>query len=421
LEFTEIRICLHTVDIEAFDSPTITWFLPKARAFISPTSGTVTRTGTYHLTMSGRKTLAWNTFMKEIKESNGSAWVSEAMSMVELKSIATILGCCDLSESMYQRPIAAEINQHLAELKEKRGTNYRTKLEGLDGGSSAEEQPEIDDDQGKKRLPSEPAEDTETGTETYQLTMSGRSTEAWSSFMKDLKESNGSVWVTEAMSMVELKSIATMLGCDLGESMYQHQIAAKINQHLAELKEKSGTNYRTKLEGLDGGPSTEEQPEIDDDQGKKRPPSEPAEDEDEPKRLKLDDDEVEGDTGDSIGKKNVDSSSKKLYEAHIYEGEEQVDKLCEYIEFRENSGACTEAHCSLKPGLCFTRGNVITIRAYLQCGVSKARCLGNNIKSPREISGHGHVRIAPRRNREKRFPLIMTLLVARVRTSRKCR
>jgi hypothetical protein len=147
--------------------------------------------------------------------------------------------------------------------------------------------------------------------------MSGRNTQAWSSFMKDVKESKGSAKVTEAMSMVELKSIATMLGCDLSESMNKRQIAAKINQHLAELEEKSGEKYLAKLEGLDGGASAEEQPDVDDDQGKKRPPSEPAEDEDEPKRLKAEDDEEEGDTGDSMGKRKVASSSERLYEAKI--------------------------------------------------------------------------------------------------------
>jgi hypothetical protein len=149
------------------------------------------------------------------------------------------------------------------------------------------------------------------------LTMSGRNTSAWSSFMKDVKESKGSAKVTEAMSMAELTSIATMLGCDSTEMVTKKKITIKINQHLAELEEKSGEKYLAKLEGLDSGSAAaaEEQPDVEDDQGKKRPPAEPAEDEDEPKRLKAGDDEE--DTGDSMGKRKVASSSERLYEAKI--------------------------------------------------------------------------------------------------------
>jgi hypothetical protein len=108
-----------------------------------------------------------------------------------------------------------------------------------------------------------------------------------------------------------------MLGCDSTEMNTRKKIATKINQHLAELEEKSGEKYLAKLEGLDGGSSAaEEQPDIEDDQGKKRSPSEPAEDEDEPKRLKAGDDEEE-ETGDSMGKRKVASSSERLYEAKI--------------------------------------------------------------------------------------------------------
>jgi hypothetical protein len=131
--------------------------------------------------------------------------------------------------------------------------------------------------------------------------------------MKDVKESKGAAKVTEAMSMAELTSIATMLGCDSSEMRTKRMIATKINEHLAELEEKSGEKekYLAKLEGLDGG---SEQPDIDDDQGKKRPPAEPAEDDDEPKRLKADVDEEEEDT---MGKRKVASSSERLYEAKI--------------------------------------------------------------------------------------------------------
>jgi hypothetical protein len=135
--------------------------------------------------------------------------------------------------------------------------------------------------------------------------------------MKDVKESKGSAKVTEAMSAAELTSIATMLGCNITELVTKRKITLKINQHLAELEEKSGEKYLAKLEGLDGGASAaEEEPDVEDDQGNKRPPSEPAEDEDEPKRLKAGDDEEE-DTGDAMGKRKVASSSERLYEAKI--------------------------------------------------------------------------------------------------------
>lgn len=120
--------------------------------------------------------------------------------------------------------------------------------------------------------------------------------------------------------MPELTSIATMLGCDSAEMNTRKKITTKINQHLAELEEKSGEKYLAKLEGLDGGSAAaaEEQPDIDDEQGKKRPPADPAEDDDEPKRLKTGDDEEEVDTGEnSMGKRKVASSSERLYEAKI--------------------------------------------------------------------------------------------------------
>jgi hypothetical protein len=152
--------------------------------------------------------------------------------------------------------------------------------------------------------------------------MSARNTQAWISFMKDVKESKGSAKVTEGMSSAELTSIATMLGCDISEMGTKRKIATKINQHLTELEEKSGEKYLAKLEGLDTGSvaaeAKEEEPDADgdDDQGKKRSPEEPAEDEDEPKRLKVEDGEEE-DTGDSMGQRKVASSSERLYEAKI--------------------------------------------------------------------------------------------------------
>jgi hypothetical protein len=112
--------------------------------------------------------------MKDVKESKGSAKVTEGMSSAELTSIATMLGC-DISEIVAKRKIATKINQHLTELEEKSGEKYLAKLEGLDGGSIAEmkeEDPDAkeedsdfkpdgddDDDQGEKRPPTEPAED----------------------------------------------------------------------------------------------------------------------------------------------------------------------------------------------------------------------------------------------------------------------
>ena len=60
--------------------------------------------------------------------------------------------------------------------------------------------------------------------------------------MKDVKESKGSAKVTESMSMAELTSIATMLGCDITEMATKKKMTIKINQHLAELKEKSGVS-----------------------------------------------------------------------------------------------------------------------------------------------------------------------------------
>jgi hypothetical protein len=152
--------------------------------------------------------------------------------------------------------------------------------------------------------------------------MSGRNTPAWVSFMKDVKESKGSAKVTELMSSAELTSIATMLGCEIGDMSTKRKIAVKINQHLAELEEKSGAKYLSKLEGLDGGPTAEtlkeEEPDDDDDQGRKRSSSDPADDEDSPKRLKTGDDDEEEDTGDSMGQgRKVASSSERLYEAKI--------------------------------------------------------------------------------------------------------
>jgi hypothetical protein len=157
--------------------------------------------------------------------------------------------------------------------------------------------------------------------------MSARNTQAWISFMKDVKESKGSAKVTEGMSSAELTSIATMLGCDISEMGTKRKIATKINQHLTELEEKSGEKYLAKLEGLDTGsvaaeakeeePLKEEEPDDDDDHGKKRSPEEPAEDEDEPKRLKVGDDGEEEDVGDSMGQRKVASSSERLYEAKI--------------------------------------------------------------------------------------------------------
>jgi hypothetical protein len=175
--------------------------------------------------------------------------------------------------------------------------------------------------------------------------MSGNNTPAWIAWISDVKESKGSK-VNDSMSSAELTSVATVLGCDISEMITKKKIAAKINQHLEDLEEKSDEKYLAKLvEGLattaataDGSisdsavaeaepPLKEElQLQLDtpnrgseiDAQARKRSPLEPAEG-GEPKRLKTGDDEEDEEVGrmESGGKRKVASSSERLYELKI--------------------------------------------------------------------------------------------------------